>query len=206
MDAPVHYHRTMTTLPRAARPHRSARHPLAARVLRPFSAALAVVALGGFLSACLIPPLPGSGNGSVQCTESHFGHFDCERHARWWHPGPDDRVRLHADERQQRDRRGHRPPGHHREGHHPGRRSHHHPIDRFGHAGLPGLRRRHQRQPEPELADAEQRPGQQRPTRWWRHLQPRHLGCHRRAPSPTTRRPPPPAPRVGPSTAAGRSR
>jgi hypothetical protein len=34
-------------------------------VLRPFSAALAVVALGGFLSACLIPPLPGSG--TVPC-------------------------------------------------------------------------------------------------------------------------------------------
>ena len=65
MDVPVHYHRTMTTLPRAARPHRSTRHPLAARVLRPFSAALAVVALGGFLSACLIPPLPGSG--TVPC-------------------------------------------------------------------------------------------------------------------------------------------
>ena len=34
-------------------------------MLRPFSAALAVVALGGFLSACLIPPLPGSG--TVPC-------------------------------------------------------------------------------------------------------------------------------------------
>ncbi len=55
----------MTTLPRAARPHRSTHHPLAARVLRPLTAAAAVVSLGGFLSACLIPPLPGSG--TVPC-------------------------------------------------------------------------------------------------------------------------------------------
>ena len=73
-----------------------------------------------------------------------------------------------------------------------------------GVTGLPHLRRGQRRQPDLELADAQQRPGQQRPTRWWRHLQPRHLGRDRRAPSPTTRHPPPPAPRVGPSTAAGR--
>ena len=70
------------------------------------------------------------GDGFVRCAESHFGHCDGERHAGWEHPGPVDRVRLHAGERQQRDRRGNRPPGDHRERHHPGRRGHHHPIDR----------------------------------------------------------------------------
>jgi chitodextrinase len=60
-EAPVHYHPTMAQLERAPG-SRSAHHPFAARVLRPFSAALAVVALGGLASACTLP-----GSTTVSC-------------------------------------------------------------------------------------------------------------------------------------------